>query len=154
MEELKTVTLERAVMIQVKEMMAKWELKRARQIRASALGDEITQLKRSRSLWPPIMSELESKFAYKKGCKKVLVKEEDWTAQCHSNALIQEGQVTDDDNDDNDDDDDGAGAAASVAAAAAAAAAAAPAPIQRPPLQMRRRRGRHGEPLYINIAPC
>ena len=135
MEELKKVTLERAVMIQVKEMMAKWELKRARQIRASALGDEITQLRRSRSLWPPIMSELESKFAYKKeeGSKKVLVKE-DWSAQCDSNALIQEGRVTDDDNDDG-------------------GSAAAPAPIQRPPLQMRRRRGRRGEPLYIRFAP-
>ena len=136
MEELKKVTLERAVMIQVKEMMAKWELKRTRQIRASALGDEITQLRRSRSLWPPIMSELASKFAYKKeeGSKKVLVKE-DWSAQCDSNALIQEGRVTDDDNDD-----DGG-------------AATAPAPIQRPPLQMRRRRGRRGEPLYIRFAP-
>ena len=135
MDELKKVTLERFVMIEVKERLVKWELKRARQIRASALGDEITQLRRSRSLWPPIMSELESKFAYKKGCKKVLVKEEDWTAQCDSNALIQEGRVTDDDNDDG-------------------GAAAAPAPIQRPPLQMRRRRGRRGEPLYIRFAPC
>ena len=137
MEELKKVTLERAVMIQVKEMTAKWELRRAQQIRAASLGDEITQLRRARSLWPPIMSELTSKFSYKKkGCKKVLVKEEeDWTAQCDSNALIQEaeGWVTDDD-----DNDDGG-------------AAAAPAPIQRPPLQMRRRRGRRGEPLYIRF---
>ena len=139
MNELKKVTLERAVTTQVKKMMAKWELQRARQIRAASLGDEITQLRRARSLWPSIMSELTSKFSHKKkGCEKVLVKEEeeDWTTECNSNALIQEaeGWVTDDD----DDNDDGG-------------AAAAPAPIQRPPLQMRRRRGRRGEPLYIRF---
>ena len=141
MNELKKVTLERAVTTQVKKMMAKWELQRARRIRAASLGDEITQLRRARSLWPSIMSELTSKFSHKKkGCEKVLVKEEeeeDWTTECNSNALIQEaeGWVTDDDDDDNDD----------------GGAAAAPAPIQRPPLQMRRRRGRRGEPLYIRF---
>ena len=139
MNELKKVTLERAVTTQVKKMMAKWELQRARQIRAASLGDEITQLRRARSLWPSIMSELTSKFSHKKkGCEKVLVKEEeDWTTECNSNALIQEaeGWVTDDDDDDNDD----------------GGAATAPAPIQRPPLQMRRRRGRRGEPLYIRF---
>ena len=139
MNELKKVTLERAVTTQVKKMMAKWELRRARQIRAASLGDEITQLRRARSLWPSIMSELTSKFSHKKkDCEKVLVKEEeeDWTTECNSNALIQEaeGWVTDDD----DDNDDGG-------------AAAAPAPIQRPLLQMRRRRGRRGEPLYIRF---
>ena len=138
MGELKKVSLERAVKKQVKEMMVKWELKRTRQIRlqSSALC-EITQLRRARSLWPPVMRELVSKFAYKNEecCKKVLV-EEDWTSECDSNALEQEGWVTDDD--DNDDND---------------GAAAAPAPIQRPPLQMRRRRGRRGEPLYIRFAP-
>ena len=44
----------------------------------------------------------------------------------------QEGWVTDDD----DDDDDGA-----------------PALIQRPPLQIRRRRGRRGKPLCVRFAP-
>ena len=135
MDELKKVTLQRAVEKQVKEMMVKWELKRTRQIRRSSALSEIAQLRRARSLWPPIMSELISKFAYKNEecCKKVLV-EEDWTSQCESNVLEQEGWVTDDDNDD-----DGV--------------AAAPAPIQRPPLQMRRRRGRRGEPLCIRFAP-
>ena len=145
MDELKKVSLERAVVKQVKEMMVKWELKRTRQIRrqSSALC-EIAQLKRARSLWPSVMSELVSKFAYKseEWYKKML--DEDWTSECDANALKQEGRVpdNDDDNDDNDDDDDDDGAAA-----------AAPAPIQRPPLQMRRRRGRRGEPLYIHIAP-
>ena len=141
MDELKKITLERAVTTQVKKMMAKWELRRAQQIRAASLGDEITQLRRARSLWPSIMSELTSKFSHKKkDCEKVLVKEEeeeDWTSECNSNALMQEaeGWVTDDDDDDNDD----------------GGATAAPAPIQRPPLQMRRRRGRRGEPLYIRF---
>ena len=118
MGELKKVSLQRAVEKQVKEMMVKWELKRTRQIRlqSSALC-EITQLRRARSLWPPVMRELTLKFAYKNEecCKKVLV-EEDWTSECESNALEQEGWVTDDDNDDDD------------------SAAAAPAPIQRPAL--------------------
>ena len=134
MGELKKVSVQRAVEKYVKEMMKKWELKRTRRMRSSALC-EITQLMHARSLWPPVMRELTLKFAYKNEecCKKVLV-EEDWTAECESNALEQEGWVTDDDNDD-----DGA--------------AVAPAPIQRPPLQMRRRRGRRGEPLCIRFAP-
>ena len=81
----------------------------------------------ARSLWPAVMKELTLKFAYKSTeCYEKVLAEEDWMAE-------QEGWVTDDD-DDNDD-------------------ASAPAPIQRPPLQIRRRRGRRGKPLCVRFAP-
>ena len=98
MDELKKVSVQRAVEKYVKEMMKKWELKRTRRMRASALCDEITQLRHARSLWPPVMRELTLKFAYKnEECYKKVLVEEDWTSECESNALEQEGWVTDDD---------------------------------------------------------
>ena len=135
MGELKEVSLQCAIKKSVKEMMEKRnELKRTWRMRPSALC-EIIQLMHARSLWPSVMRELTLKFAYKnEECYKKVLVEEDWMAECESKVLEQEGWVIEDDNDD----DDGA---------------AAPAPIQRPPLQMRRRRGRRGEPLCIRIAP-
>ena len=134
MGELKEVSLQRAIKKSVKEMLEKRnELKRTWRMRPSALC-EIIQLMHARSLWPSVMRELTLKFAYKnEECYKKVLAEEDWTAECESKVLEQEGWVTEDDIDD-----DGA---------------SAPAPIQRPPLQMRRRRGRRGEPLCIRFAP-
>ena len=84
------------------------------------------------------MAELTLKFAYKKTeCfEKVMEEQEDWMIAyknqtvCVQKATEQEDWVTDDDDDDD-----------------------APAPIQRPPLQIRRRRGRRGKPLCVRFAP-
>ena len=138
MGELKEVTARRAFETLSNEMWEKRkEEERRSLLRPSALT-EIIQLMHARSLWPSVMRELTLKFAYKnEDCYKKVLEEENWTAECdrEAKALEQEGWVTEDDIDD----DDGA---------------AAPAPIQRPPLQMRRRRGRRGNPLCVRFAPC
>ena len=141
MRELREVSIQRAFERFGKEMWEKRkEQERRSLLRPSALT-EIIQLMHARSLWPSVMAELTLKFAYKSTeCyEKVLEKEqEDWMIAYKNQtvgdpkATEQEDWVTDDD-DDNDDDD-------------------APAPIQRPPLQIRRRRGRRGKPLCVRFA--
>ena len=135
MGELKEVSLQRAIKKSVKEMMEKRnELKRTWRMRPSALC-EIIQLMHARSLWPSVMRELTLKFAYKSTeCYNKVLDEELWIAEGEPKVLEQEGWVTEDDYDDDDD-------------------ATAPAPIQRPPLQIRRRRGRRGKPLCVRFAP-
>ena len=55
------------------------------------------------------------------------------SAECFKQVMEQEDWTTDLDDDDDD--------------------VSAPAPIQRPPLQIRRRRGRRGKPLRVQFAP-
>ena len=123
MKELREVSLQRSFEKFSKEL---WE-KRKEQERRSLLRPSaltaIIQLMHARSLWPSVMAELTLKFAYKK-------------TECFEKVMEeQEDWTTDLDDDDDDDDDD------------------APAPIQRPPLQIRRRRGRRGKPLFVRFAP-
>ena len=142
MRELREVSLQRAFEKYSKEMWEKRkELERASLLRPSSLT-AIIQLMHARSLWPSVMKELTLKFAYKSSeCyKKVLEEEQEHWMIAYKNQTVgdpkvmeQEGWVTDDDDDDDDD--------------------AAPAPIQRPPLQIRRRRGRRGKPLCVRFAP-
>ena len=133
MRELREVSLQRAIKKYNKEMLEKKELERTWRLRPSALA-EIIQLMHARSLWPAVMKELTLKFAYKSTeCYNKVLDEENWMIECDPKVLEQEGWVTDDD-DDNDD-------------------ASALAPIQRPPLQIRRRRGRRGKPLCVRFAP-
>ena len=139
MRELREVSLQRAFEKYSKEMLEKRKaLERALLLRPSALT-EIIQLMHARSLWPSVMKELTLKFAYKSTeCYEKVLDEEHWMIEYKNQTVNdpkvleeQEGWVTDDD--DNDDD--------------------APAPIQRPPLQIRRRRGRRGKPLCVRFAP-
>ena len=134
MRELKEVSLQRAIKKYCKEMLEKKkELERTWLLRPSSLAG-IIQLMHARSLWPAVMKELTLKFAYKSTeCYNKVLDEELWLVEGVPKVLEQEGWVTDDD-DDNDD-------------------ATAPAPIQRPPLQIRRRRGRRGKPLCVRFAP-
>ena len=133
MRELREVSLQRVKKYNKEMLEKRKELERTWRLRPSALA-EIIQLMHARSLWPSVMRELTLKFAYKsEECYKKVLAEEDWMAECEPKVLEQEGWVTDDD-DDNDD-------------------AIAPAPIQRPPLQIRRRRGRRGKPLCVRFAP-
>ena len=134
MRELKEVSLQRAIKKYCKEMLEKKkELERTWLLRPSSLAG-IIQLMHARSLWPAVMKELTLKFAYKSTeCYNKVMDEELWLVEGDPKVLEQEGWVTDDD-DDNDD-------------------ATAPAPIQRPPLQIRRRRGRRGKPLCVRFAP-
>ena len=151
MQELREVSVRRTLERLSKEMLEKKkELERTWLLRPSALA-EIIQLMHARSLWPSVMKELTLKFAYKSTeCYEKVLEEENWMNEpddtpapdwmiAYKNQTVsdpkvleeQEGWVTDDD-------DDGA---------------AAPAPIQRPPLQIRRRRGRRGNPLCVRFAP-
>ena len=134
MRELKEVSLQRAIKKYCKEMLEKKkELERTWLLRPSSLAG-IIQLMHARSLWPAVMKELTLKFAYKSTeCYNKVMDEELWLVEGDPKVLEQEGWVTDDD-DDNDD-------------------ATAPAPIQRPPLQIWRRRGRRGKPLCVRFAP-
>ena len=122
--ELREVTLQRAIKKYIEEMQdKKKELARSWKMRPSALT-AMVQLMHARSLWPSVMAELTQKFTYK-------------STECYEKVLEAEGReiwTTDDDDDDGDD-------------------VSAPAPIQRPPLQIRRRRGRHGRPLCVRFAP-
>ena len=141
MRELREVSVQRAFEKYSKEMQEKRkELERASLLRPSALT-AIIQLMHARSLWPFVMAELTLKFAYKSTeCYEKVMEEEheNWMIEYKNQTvrdpkvMEQEGWVTDDDDDDDDD---------------------APAPIQRPPLQIRRRRGRRGKPLRLRFAP-
>ena len=142
MRELREVSIQRAFERLSKDMWEKRkEAERRSLLRPSALT-AIIQLMHARSLWPSVMKELTLKFAYKSTeCyEKVLEEEhENWMIEyknqtvCDPKVMEQEDWVTDDDDDDLDDN--------------------APAPIQRPPLQIRRRRGRRGKPLCVRFAP-
>ena len=55
--------------------------------------------------------------------------------ECYEKAMEEEEKWMTDDDDDDDDD------------------SSPPAPIQRPPLQIRRRRGRRGKPLCVRFTP-
>ena len=139
MRELREVSFLRAFERFSKELCEKRkEQERRSLLRPSALT-EIIQLMHARSLWPSVMAELTLKFAYKSAecCKKVMEEQEDWMI-AYKNQTVRDQKVMEEQEDwvtDDDDDDD------------------APAPIQRPPLQIRRRRGRRVKPLCARFAP-
>ena len=138
MQELREVSCRRAFERLSKDMWEKRkEAERRSLLQPSVLTAMIQQM-HARSLWPAVMKELTLKFAYKSTeCYEKVLEEEHWMIEYKNQrvddpkVMEQEGWVTDDDDDDDD----------------------APAPIQRPPLQIRRRRGRRGKPLCVRFAP-
>ena len=138
MQELREVSCQRAFERLSKDMWEKRkEAERRSLLQPSVLTAMIQQM-HARSLWPAVMKELTLKFAYKSTeCYEKVLEEEHWMIEYKNQTvddpkvMEQEGWVTDDDDDDDD----------------------APAPIQRPPLQIRRRRGRRGKPLCVRFAP-
>ena len=145
MRELLEVSLQRAFEKFNEELMKKRkEQEKKSLLRPSALT-AIIQLMHARSRWPTVMAELTQKFAYKRAecAQKIMERdeEENWMItykdQTVNDPKVIEQQEKDWVTDNDDDGDD----------------FSPPAPIQRPPLQIRRRRGRRGKLLCVRFAP-
>jgi len=124
MRELLEVSFQRACKKFSEELIEKRkEQEKKKSLLRPSALTEVIQLMHSRSLWPSVMAELTERFMYK-------------STECFEKAAERENWMTDDDDDDDDNDH-----------------ISSPVPIQRPPVQIRRRRGRRGKPLCVRFAP-